>query len=114
MTKKTILCVSVTILICAVGWAVAVPSPPEHERAKLQVLKVFSARDGDAVFREYMVNWKGQEVVVKDSLILTDYHVGDTACVLVMRNKYPDGGIGPDLLSFEVVPAAHLGSCGTR
>ena len=68
-----------------------------------EVLKVFSARDGNAVFREYLVKWKDQEVVVKDPLVKTDFHDGDTILVLVIRNKYPSGKPGPDLLSFLVV-----------
>lgn len=111
MRKKALIGGAVIVLLCAVGWAVARPFTPEGtwERADLQVLKVFSARDGDAVFRSYMVNWKGQEVVVRDTLVKTDYHVGDTAPVLVMRHKYPNGKVGPGLLNFEVVPDAPRG-----
>src|SRR5437870_10995530 len=78
MTKKALLVFAMTILLCAFGWSVARPPTPEEgwENAQLQVLKVFSARDGDAIFRAYMVNWKGQEVVVRDTLAKTDYHVG--------------------------------------
>jgi hypothetical protein len=110
MRKKVLLGVAVSILLCAVGWVMASPLTPEGtwERADLQVLKVFSARDGDAVFRSYMVNWKGQEVIVRDTLVKTDYHVGDTATVLVMKHKYPKGQEGPDILSFEVVPERPL------
>ena len=48
------------------------------------------------------MNWKDQEVVVRDPLVKTDYHTGDTMPVLVMKNKYPNGKTGPDLLSFVV------------
>ena len=104
MTKKLLLVVAITIIVCSVGWSVAMPTPSQEgwERAQLKVLKVFSARDGDAVFREYLVNWKDQEVVVRDPLVRTDYHTGDTMPVLVMKNKYPNGKTGPDLLSFVV------------
>ena len=106
MKKKALPGVIVTILLFAVGWTMATPflQEGESERAELRVLKVFSARDGDAVFRAYMVSWKGQEVVVRDTLVKTDYQVGDTARVLVMKHKYPKGGVGPDLLSFAIVP----------
>ena len=105
MTKKLLLVVTITIIAGTVGWGVAVPlASPETQRAQLKVVKVFSARDGDAVFREYLVNWKDQEVVVRDPLIQTDYHTGDTITVLVIRNKYPHDQPGPDLLSFLVVP----------
>ncbi|HEY8186796.1 MAG TPA: hypothetical protein VIF64_12030 [Pyrinomonadaceae bacterium] len=110
MRKKALLGAAVTILLCAVGWTAARPFTQKEgwERAELRVLKVFSARDGDAVFRAYMVNWKGQEVIVRDTLVKTDYRVGDTAPVLVMKHKYPNGKVGPDLLSFVVVPEVPL------
>jgi hypothetical protein len=105
MTKKLLLVVAITIMVCTVGWSGARQLPAqEHWREKLKVLKVFSARDGDAGFREYLVNWKDQEVVVRDPLLQTNYAVGDTITVLVMKNKYPQGQPGPDLLSFVVVP----------
>jgi hypothetical protein len=56
-----------------------------------------------------MVNWRGQEVVVRDTLAKTDYHVGDTVGVLVMKHDYPNGKVGPGLLSFEVLPERKLG-----
>jgi hypothetical protein len=105
MTKKLLLMVAVTIIVCTVGWSGASPLPPQdHWREQLKVLRVFSAHDGEAVFREYLVNWKDQEVVVRDPLIKTNYQVGDTIPVLVMKNKFPHGQPGPDLLSFVVVP----------
>jgi hypothetical protein len=105
MTKKLLLMVAITIIVCTVGWSATRPLPtPDHAREELKVLKVFSAHDGDAVFREYLVKWKNQEVVVQDTLIQTNYQVGDTIPVLVIRNKYPQGQAGPDLLSFHVVP----------
>ena len=106
MKKKTLLGISLIALLCVVGWTVApavATAENSHERAELQVLKVFSARDGDAVFRAYMVNWKGQEVVVPDTLAKTDYQVGDTATVLVMNHDYPNGKAGPRLLHFEIL-----------
>lgn len=120
MRKKLLLVVATTIIVCTVAWSAGRPLPsPDRsweeaqlkaqdgswEEAYLKVLKVFSARDGDAVFREYLVNWKDQEVIVRDPLVKTDYQVGETVKVLVMRVKYPQGKPGPDLLSFIV--AAH-------
>ena len=106
MRNRALLGVAITTLMCAFGWAAARPFTPgrEWESTELKVLKVFSARDGDAVFRSYLVNWKGQEVIVRDTLVRTDYRVGDAATILVMRNKYPNGQAGSDLLSFEVAP----------
>ena len=104
MKMKVLLVVAITIIVCTVGWSGTALPPQDVHREKLKVLKVFSAHDGDAVFREYLVNWKDQEVVVKDPLIQTNYLVGDTITVLVMRHKFPQGQPGPDLLSFQVVP----------
>ncbi len=73
-----------------------------HERFGSEVLKVFSAKDGDAVFRAYLVKWKGQEVIASDPLVMTDYQVGDQITVLVINLPYPKGKIGPRLLSFQV------------
>ena len=104
MTKKLLLTVVITIIACTVGWSGGRPLPPQEgwQQVQLKVLKVFSARDGDAVFREYLVNWKDQEVVVRDPLVKTDYQVGDNISVLVMKHKHPKGTAGPDLLSFVV------------
>jgi len=105
MTKKLLLVIAITIIVCNMGWSGASPLPTQdHWREQLKVLRVFSAHDGEAVFREYLVNWKNQEVVVQDTLIQTNYQVGDTIPVLVIRNKFPQGQAGPDLLSFHVVP----------
>ena len=106
MKKKVLLGLSVATLLCVIGLTMAMPSEQErgYERADLQVLKVFSAQDGEAVYRAYLISWKGQEVVVRDTLVKTDYRVGDKATVLVMKHAYPNGQVGPDLLSFEIVP----------
>ena len=105
MTRKLLLVVAITIIVCTVGWSGARPLPPQdHWRESLKVLKVFTAHDGEAVFREYLVNWKNQEVVVGDPLVQTNYQVGDTIPVLVMKHKFPQGKPGPDLLSFVAVP----------
>jgi hypothetical protein len=68
------------------------------------VLKVFSAKDGEAIFRAYVVEWKGQEVVVSDTLAKTKYNVGDTVGVLVMNHPFPQGKEDYRLLHFAIVP----------
>jgi len=75
-----------------------------NERLKAEVLKVFSAKDGDALFRAYLVKWKGQEIVASDQLVKSDYHVGDTIQVLAINLPFPNGQRGPRLLSFHVPP----------
>jgi hypothetical protein len=98
----------------AVGLALTLPgadkqadgsSPPgSNERFESEVLRVFSAKDGDALFRAYVVKWKGQEVVASDPLVKTDYRVGDTITVLAINLPFPEGKAGPRLLSFHVPP----------
>lgn len=68
-------------------------------RVELKVLKVFSAKDGDAVFRAYQVRWKDQDVVAADTLAKTDYHEGDNAPVMVMKLPSPYG----EMLSFRIM-----------
>ncbi|MEY4939250.1 MAG: hypothetical protein RIQ93_985 [Verrucomicrobiota bacterium] len=77
-----------------------------HERAELKVLRVFAAQDGDAIFRAYLVEWKGQEVVAEDRLAKTDHQVGDTVSILVMRMPSPASTDAPELLHFSVLTPA--------
>lgn len=77
--------------------------PPE--RVELKVLKVFSAKDGAAIFRAYLVEYKGQEVVVSDTLAKTNHRVGDTVSVLVMNHPFPQGKEEYRLLHFSIVPS---------
>jgi len=86
-------------------------SPGSHETFTSEVLKVFSATDSNAVFRAYLVKWKGQEVVASDPLVTTEYRVGDTATVLAMNLPFPNGKPGPALLAFQItapVPQRYL------
>jgi hypothetical protein len=76
-----------------------------HETAHLKVLKVYAANDGEALFRAYVVEWKGQEVIVSDNLVRTDYKVGDTIRVLVMNHPFPRGAEKYRLLSLTVAAA---------
>ena len=74
------------------------------ETFKAEVLKVFSAKDGDALFRAYLVKWKGQETIASDPLVMSDYSVGETIKVLALNLPYPKGKRGPRLLNFQVAP----------
>jgi hypothetical protein len=85
----------------------ATPSPaPESATGYVEfaVLKVYSAQDENYVFRAYVVEWKGQEVIVRDTLARTNYNVGDTitATAHFHPNPAPTGPRG--LMSFEIVP----------
>ena len=71
---------------------------------QLDVLKVFSAKDGNAIYKSYLVRWKDQEVIVNDSLARTDYKMGETITVVAMAHTYPDEKKAYGLLSFEIAP----------
>ena len=76
--------------------------PPQTFEAK--VLKVFAAKDGEAIFRAYVVMWKDQEVIASDPLSKSDYKEGDTITVLAMNHAFPQGKEPHRLLGFTVTP----------
>jgi hypothetical protein len=106
----------IRILVCITAlsvlplWAADTALPPAsktlgtHETATLKVIKVYSAKAGDSVFKAYVVSWKDQEVVVSDQLAKTDYHVGDTITVLVVNSPFPKGEEKHGLLHFQILP----------
>lgn len=108
-THVVILAITVGLavtLFAAEKQAAAPPaSPGTHETFKAEVLKVFSATDSNAVFRAYLVKWKGQEVIVSDPLVSSDYRVGDTVSVLAMNQPFPNDQAKPRLLHFQIMPA---------
>jgi hypothetical protein len=81
------------------GQAPVGKQPPE--RIETDVLRVFAAKDGNAVFRAYLIKWKGQKVIISDPLAKTDFKVRDKVTVLVMNHPYPRGKAGPSLLHFQ-------------
>ena len=93
MRKSHSLLLSASALACVLGLALSVPSfaapklaaEQSHEIAELLITKIYSAKDGAAVFNGYVVSWKGQEVVVSDSMAKWDFRVGDTIPVLVLK-----------------------------
>jgi hypothetical protein len=84
------------------GATVGERAPPE--RLELKVLKVFEAKDGEAVFRAYLVRWKNQEVIVSDPLARSNHKEGDTITVLAMNHPFPQGKEPYRLLGFTVIP----------
>ena len=108
---------TIRILVCITAlsvlplWAAdsalapASKTPGTHETASLKVIKVYSAKDSNSIFKAYVVSWKDQEVVVDDRLAQTDYHVGDTITVLVMNSPFPKGEEKHGLLHFQILPA---------
>jgi hypothetical protein len=72
--------------------------------AKVTVVRVLLASDGDAISRAYLVRWKGQDVVAEDILATSDYHVGDQIKVLVVKTPFPNKRRPYGLLSFHILP----------
>jgi beta-lactamase regulating signal transducer with metallopeptidase domain len=69
-----------------------------------KILKVYAAKDGEAIFHAYVVTWKGYEVVVEDPLAKSNYKEGDTIKVLPMNLPFPENKEPHRLLHFSVVP----------
>ena len=78
------------------------PRKATHESIETKVLKVFAAKDGNAIFRAYLIKWKDQEVIASDQLAKSNYQVGDTIEVLAMNHPFPKRKEGPGLLHFQV------------
>lgn len=76
--------------------------PPERFDAK--VVKVYEAKDEGAIFRAYVVMWRGQQVIASDPLAKSNYKEGDTISVLAMNHPFPQGREPYRLLAFTVVP----------
>ena len=75
-----------------------------YKYVRLEVLKVFSAKDGNAIYKSYLVKWNDQEVVVNDSLSRTNFKVGDIITVVAMSHSFPNRKENYGLLSFEITP----------
>lgn len=101
-------CLALVLLACSHLSATKEKSPCSQngwwKYVELEVLKVYSALDGDAIYRSYLVKWKDQEVVVTDTLVRTEYKEGDKITIVAMAHSYPNGDEDYGLLSFEVAP----------
>ncbi len=80
------------------------PKSSSYDTFQSEVLKVFFATDRNAVYRTYLVKWKGQEVIASDLLGTSEYSIGDTISVLVSNHPHPNGEDKPRHLSFQVLP----------
>lgn len=103
------LCFGLRLSFAAEAVAAATPVEPAvekipPERFDAKVVKVFAAKDGAALFRCYVVLWKGQEVIATDPLVKSDYKEGDAITVLALNSPYPQGREAYRLLNFTVVP----------
>jgi hypothetical protein len=98
-----ILALGATFTLAADSASATVGERIPPERLEVKVLKVFAAKDGDAIFRSYLIKWKNQEVVVSDPLATSNYKEGDTITVLTMNLPFPQNKEAHRLLAFTVV-----------
>lgn len=114
MKKYFLLCALLPAFLHAAD-AQPVPSdkmPPgvssNYEVLQGKVLKVYKAQEGEAKFLAYVVEWKGQEVVVSDALSMTEYKEGDQLSFMVQAVEIePQGQITKKVhsLNFAVIPS---------
>ena len=94
----------ITFSGCATSHRLTAQDSGTFEAVRLKILKVYVAKDGDALYRAYSVLWKDQEVVVNDTFADTDHHAGDTINVLVIKNPNPEKKETHKLLQFHLLP----------
>jgi hypothetical protein len=73
------------------------------ERVESDVLKVYEMQDRGATFRAYVVKYKGNEVVVSDTLARSSKKVGDKIMFVVSRAELPLGTEKLHVLSFQIL-----------
>jgi hypothetical protein len=80
------------------------PAAGGYEMVEAKVLKAYFTKDGNAEFRAYAVLWKGQEIVVSDTLAGSNFCEGDTVKFMAMKHHFPSKSKVYDLLKFEILP----------
>ncbi|NBC66715.1 MAG: hypothetical protein GVY07_13795 [Bacteroidetes bacterium] len=71
-----------------------------YEMKKGEILKVYSAEEGGATFRAYVVEWNGSEVVVSDPLGSTDKKAGEVISFMANRVEMNQQGRDIKMLQF--------------
>ena len=75
----------------------------DYETVQSKITKVYSAEEEGARFRAYVVNWKGNEVIISDPLGETDKKVGDDVTFLAQRIEIPQDNEIIRLLQFMIL-----------
>jgi hypothetical protein len=85
-----------------------VSGPPNPQASSMEagnverkVLKVFSVQDGIYIYRAYICEWNGEEVIVQDPLSRSEYKIGDTINVMIFKFPYLGADRGSDLMLFQ-------------
>jgi len=107
-------CLFIALLLAAPLWAANEHSPSNTPasvsstfvitQVEAKVLKAFVARDGNAVFKAYLVKWKDQEVVISDMMARSDLKEGDTIKFVVKTLPFHKHGANSDVLMFMIAP----------
>jgi len=110
-TKSTMLILTVAVAVFLFisfgempGAHAAESMQPKFKVASGKIISVYEAKEDDAVFKAYLVSWKGHRVVVGDSFGKTNYKEGDVISFIAMNLQNPMAGAKPDILAFQVVP----------
>ncbi len=79
-TLASLLTMAGCLVSCSPGGRADLPQSkqPRSEAIQAPVLRVYSVKEGDYKFVAYAVKWKNAEVVVSDTLALSDFKPGDT------------------------------------
>ena len=80
------------------------PAAGGYETFETKVVKAYTAKDGNADFRAYVVLWKEQEVVVSDLRGESNLREGDPIKIMVMRSHSKRSGSDHEFLNFQIMP----------
>lgn len=102
---RPFLCV---VSLLAAGWMLRAepkqsPNGGTYEVLEFKVLKSYLANDGGYLFRAYVIEWNGQEVIARDVLAETEARSDDTISVMVHKSPFPRGAEPYGLLGFSVM-----------
>lgn len=98
--KRQVLQLLGVFAVCFVAAAIATAG---YEEAQAKIKKVYSATSDGHRFVAYVVDWKGSEVIVSDTLARSAFKVGDTIHFLALKHSDPgEGSLGYTNLSFAL------------
>ena len=80
-------------------------------QVEAKVLKIYSVKDGNAVFKAYVAMWKNQEVIVSDMGTQSNLKEGDPIKFMAMRLPLPPfnrDGQASESLNFMISPEPEI------
>ena len=110
MKKLTLLIIGIMLVSAAAFAAQKQTTPPPMplgpETVEAKIIKVYSAEDNGVKFHAYVVNWKGQEIVLSDQMGMVNKKEGDTITFMVQRMGMPGPGGQTGVLQFMIMQTA--------